>query len=235
MEYIIDIALGIVFILTVVISAKKGFFKTLFELLAYIIALIGAKIGSVALAEAVYSAVLKNPVQAKISEMLGDVGSVDYKTAIETLTSAIPDWADGLMKTIGIDKAQLLDQVSSAELSGSNAVESIMNKLVNPIGTAVMQTLLFVVLVFVLMIVLKFIVKILNKIIKKLPAFKQLNSGLGAVLGVLKGALVVVVIAVIISVVSGFTGSQQFVDFVDGSVIINSVKGLLASISGYAV
>ena len=43
----------------------------------------------------------------------------------------------------------------------------------------------------------------------------------------------VIVAAVIVLSVSGLTGSEEFVDAVNSSFIVSSVKGILTQISGY--
>lgn len=233
MQYIIDIALAAVFVITVVISAKKGFFITLFELAAYIVSLVTAKLFSATLAPQVYEAAFSTPLSQKVTQLLGEAGSKDYVSQIQSAADKIPDWASGIMEMIGIDKDALVSQLSQSDFSGSNAVESIMNKIVSPVVTAIIQTLLFVIIALVITVVLRIVVKLLNKVIKKLPAIKQINSGLGAVLGAVKGLLVVMLLALVILTLSGVTGLSEFADGVNDSLIIKSIGGLLKSISGY--
>ena len=80
---------------------------------------------------------------------------------------------------------------------------------------------------------LKFVVRLLDKVIKKLPAIKQINSGLGFVLGAVKGILVVIIAALLVGVIAGLTGNEKFIEAANNSHIIETVKGLLKSISGY--
>ncbi len=233
MQYIIDIAFVAVFAITVAAAAKKGFFTTLFELAAYIVSMISAKLLSTSLAPEIFDKYFSASIKQRLTNSLGDVGSKDYGAQIESTLNSIPESLDGIMQMIGIDKESLLNQISQSDMSGKNVVENVMDKLVTPAGTAIIQTIVFVIIVIVLSIVLRLIVRFLDKIIKKLPAIKQVNSSLGAVLGIVKGVLIVIIAALLVGVVASVTSSESFVTAVNNSLIIKSVKGFLTSISGY--
>lgn len=235
MQYIIDIILVAIFALIVAASAKKGFFVTLFELGAYLISVVSAKILSASIAPSIFDTFLSNTIRERIMLSLGEVGKADYSAKISAAIDSIPETFNGLMQIIGIDKAELSAQASATGLSGEKFVSNIMENIVSPAATAVLRVILFIIIAFVLSIVLRIIVKSLNKIIKKLPVIGNINSGLGAVLGIIKALLVVVLLAVLLSSVSSFTTSQQFIDVVDSSLIIRGISGILVSISGYAV
>ncbi|MCM1363359.1 MAG: CvpA family protein [Faecalibacterium sp.] len=233
MQYIIDIVLAAVFVLSIFIAAKKGFFVTLFELAAHIVSLVFAKLVSTSLAPGVFEQYFSEGIKARLSANLGDVGVKDYAAQIESALNSIPESLDGVMQMIGIDKESLLTRISQSDMSGKNVVENVMDKLVTPVGVALLQTIIFVILVIALTLILRLVVRLLDSIIKKLPAIKQVNSSLGAVLGAVKGVLLVIVIALLIGVIASVTSSQSFIDCVNNSLIVNSIKGFLTSISGY--
>lgn len=233
MQYAVDLILLAVLAITVVVSAKKGFFYSLFELAGYLISVLFAKLFSAQVAPNVFETLLKEPLSKKVSSILGSGATVNYKDAATEIFNKIPSWAEGLIKSMGIDQESVVNSLSSADLSGENVLETVMNKVVTPIATSVLQLIIFAVCALVFMFVLKVVVKLLNKIIKKLPVFKGLNSVLGAVLGAFKGLVVVFIIAVIISALSGLSGSEEFVNSVSNSFFISSIKGILTQISGY--
>lgn len=235
MQYVIDLVLCAIFGITIAVSVKKGFFYTLFELFGYIISFVSAKLFSEAIAPSVYSAVLEKPITDKVAEALGETGTMGYTEAIEGFFEKIPLWATGIAESIGISKESLIENVNAADLQGSNAVETVMNKIVSPIGISVIQVVVFAISVIAFMFVLKVVIRLLNKIIKKLPVIKGFNKALGGVLGAAKGAIIVVIVAFIMLAVSGATGSEEFVDAVNNSFIASSVKEILTEISGYQI
>lgn len=233
MQYAVDIALCLIFFITVAVSVKKGFFYSLFELVGYLVSVLLAKGFSSKLSPIVFESVLKEPASKKIASVLGDAGTVNYKDAVEEIFDKIPTWAEGIVKSLGIDEKAITESLASSDLSGNNAVETIMNKIVSPIGISVVQIILFALSVIAFMFVLKVVVRLLNKIIKKLPVFKGLNSVLGGVLGAAKGAVLVIIAAVLVIALSGLFGSEKFVDAVSDSFIVSSIKGILTQVSGF--
>lgn len=233
MSYVIDLILVAILILTAVFAAKKGFFATLFDLAGYVISLIAAKIVSSSVAVGIFSDYLEEPVRQRLTASLGDVAKTDYAAQIESAVSSIPESLTGIMQLIGIDREELIEKVSSTNLKGSDLVDGIMETIAVPVGTAIVRTVLFVALSVVLSLVIKIIVRLLDKVIKKLPAIRQVNSGLGFVLGVLKGIIVVVIVSLSLGVVCGLIGYEPLIKGTDDSIIINVVKGLMKSISGY--
>lgn len=233
MQYIVDILLVLVFGVIVAFAAKKGFFMTLFELAAYILSFVGAKVFSVSLAPVVYDNCFAATIRSAVENQLGDVSAKNAAKQIEAALEKIPEQLNAVMQLVGIDKETIMQKVSKADLSGKNVINGVMNEIVSPIATAIIQTLLFIILVFVLSLVLRLIIKLLDKFIKKLPVINTVNSGLGAFLGVIKGLIVMTILALIIGSLAGITKSETFVDSVNDSLIINSIRGIFTSISGY--
>lgn len=233
MSYVIDLILVVILILTAVFAAKRGFFATLFDLAGYVVSLVAAKVISSTVAPDIFSGYFEAPVRERIVASLGDVAKTDYTAQIESAVSSIPESLCGVMQLIGIDRQQLIEKVSSADLKGSDIVDGIMETIAVPVGTAIIRTVLFVALSVVFSFVLKIIARLLDKAIKKLPAIRQVNTGLGFVLGVLKGIIVVVIVSLLLGVVCGLIGYEPLIEGTDDSIIINIVKGLMKSISGY--
>ncbi len=233
MSYIIDLVLVVILVLTAVFAAKRGFFATLFDLAGYVVSLVAAKIVSSSVAPSVFSDYFEAPIRERLVVSLGDVANTDYAAQIESAVSSIPENLSGVMQLIGINREELIERVSSANLKGSDIVDGIMETIAVPVGTAIIRTILFVALCIALSFVLKIVVRLLDKVIKKLPAIRQVNSGLGFVLGVLKGIIVVVIVSLLFGVVCGLIGNEPLMKGADDSIIMNIVKGLMKSISGY--
>ncbi|MGN0467940.1 MAG: CvpA family protein [Acutalibacteraceae bacterium] len=234
MEYIIDIILVAIFALIVAVAAKKGFFLTLFELAAYIISAAAAKLFSASFAPTVFENYFSSPIRKNISQQIGDIAQKDLSKEIEASLDKIPEQLNGILQLIGIDKESIMTQVSNSDFSGKNVIDNIMDNVVSPIAVAVIQTILFIIIVVVLTFVLRLIIKLLDRFIKKLPVIKRVNTGLGATLGVLKGLIVVTLVALVVGSLSGITKSQAFVESVNDSLIINAIRGVFTSISGYS-
>ncbi len=232
MEYIVDIFLILVFGTVIITSMKKGFFKSLFDLGGTLVSVVLARFLSEGFATQGYNIFVKKAAEAYLGSALGEVGTKDYALQAEEIINSVPDALNGIMSLMGIDKQAIVDKVSEVNLGGDNLIESIMANVVEPVGTAVVQFILFVLLAIAVGFILKIVVKFLDSIIKKLPAFKQFNSVLGAVLGAIQGLIVVVIISTLVGIVASFIGNEAFNEAVSNSVIIGVAENIVSVISG---
>ena len=235
MAYIIDIIILVIFGGIVISSLKKGLFKSLFELAGTLISLAISRALSEGFAPQIFDTFIKKGAEIYLGNALGEVGTKDYVLQAQETLNSIPEALNGIMGLMGIDKAAMLEKIQSADLGGSNLVESLMTSVVGPVATAVVQFILFVILAVVIGFVLKIAVKLLDGIIKKLPAVKQLNSTLGAVFGVLRGIIVVAIISMLLGIVASFIGNETFIEMVNSSIIVDTFQNAISVISGAAV
>ena len=233
MPYLLDILFLAIFVITVIVSAKKGFFASLFDLAATVAALIFAKLFSQSLAPVIFTNSFDAPIRARLSESLGGIASVDYAGQIDAAVRALPEPVAGIMELIGVNREDLLLRLSQSPGAGKTVLDELMQSVVSPVMVSIIRTVLFAVIAVTFTVALRFVCRALNAVIKKLPAIRQVNAGLGFVLGFLRGALVVFICALLLDVVAGFIGNQTLMDLVAGSVVEKSVSGFLASISGY--
>ena len=235
MPYIIDIIFLLVIAVVAIISVKKGFILSLFELIGTIASFAVARVLSDSFALPVFEKFVKPGAENLLSQNLGTVATTDYATQIEGAINSIPDSFAAILSLMGIEKDALIEKVASSEFASGSLLDSLMESIVTPIGTAIVQFILFAVLVALITIVLRVVVKLLDKIIKKIPAIKQMNSALGGVVGALRGVLITVIISLLLSVAAGFIENEAFVTAVEGSFIIGVVQNLFTTISGISI
>lgn len=232
MTYIVDIVLVVIFALVILTSAKKGFFKSLVDLIGSLVAVVIARFLSESAATAVFDGFVAKGAEKALSQSLGEAGSVDYAEQVENALASLPEGLNGILQIMGIDSSALADKLSEMNLNGDNLVESLMNTVVVPLGTAVVQFVLFVILAVAMIFVVKLFAKVIDKIVKKLPVIKGFNKTMGAVFGIFRGLIIVVIISMLVSVVVGFTGNEMLIESVENSMIINAVRGTVASLTG---
>lgn len=235
MAYIADIILILIFAVAIIISAYKGFFRSLIDLAGSLLAIIASKILSQSFAKPVYDSLVADTVENALVNKLGQGATVDYVEQLEGILSSLPEGINGVLQMMGIDKQVLLDKISSANLNGENLIESLMNSVVEPVAMTVIQLVLFVILAIVLIIAIKIVALLLDKIIDKLPIIKSFNKTLGALFGIIRGVIDVVIVSLLVSVVAGFIKNPEFVSVVESSVIINTVRDLFSSLLGFTI
>lgn len=227
----VDIALFAIVALIVLISAKSGFFKTLFDLVAYVVAVVFARSFSSVLAQSAFDSFIRDGAQHYLDTSLGGIGSTDYIQQAQQVIESIPEGFRGLMQILGYNEEVLIEQINSSDLGGSNLSETLMNSVVEPVGVAIMQFVLFVILAIAFFIAAKLIVVLLNKIIKKMPVIKKMNTVLGGVLGLVKGCIIIAVVSSALSLVASVSDNSTFINTVDGSVFVSLVNSIIAGFS----
>lgn len=234
MAYIVDIALVAVFVLIILISAKKGFFRSFIDFAGSIIAVLLARTVSAFYAETTFNSYIAPGAEKLLSQNLGEFGTTDYTTQVDNAINSLPEGLDGILQVMGIDTQTIIDKAATegVNLNGENLVDSLMNTVVTPVGTAVMQFILFVIFAIAFILIIRISAKLFDKIFKKLPVIKSLNKSLGAVFGVLRGLIIVVILSMLISVVVGFTNNQELIASVENSIIVNTISETASSLMG---
>ncbi len=233
MAYIVDIILVAIFALIILVSAKKGFFRSFIDFAGSMIAVLVARGLSESFAKSVFDSIVAPGARKLLAQNLGDVGTTDYSQQIENAINSLPEGLDGILQIMGINSQSIMDKASEGvNLNGDNLVESLMNTVVTPIGTAVLQFVLFVILAVALIFIIKVSARLFDKIFKKLPVIKSLNKSLGAVFGVLRGLIIVVIVSMLISVLVSATGNEALITSVENSIIVKAVSGMMSSLIG---
>ena len=200
MAYILDGIIVLIILLFVYLSAKKGFVRTLIEVVGFIAAIAIAFSVSTPIAELTYDSF----VYPSVEETIQETGKDNINSAVDAVWEKLPDFMTessffGLSKDTATESAQSDFSNNSSELA-----KSISDNLVKPTAVKLISVIVSVILVIVLLIV----VKILAKFINKLFTFSfvgDLNKILGGVLGLVKGTSIAVIFCLLISLILSFT------------------------------
>lgn len=225
MSIILDIILIAVLVLFVVLAAKKGFAKSLLELIAVVLALFLAYQLSPAVSNGIYDTAVKDNAIEYMEKQFEEIDSSSSVKQAEVTLEAIPDFILSLASSAGIDTAGISKSVAT-ELSGKfnpqDAAEKLEEKAVRPIVTGVLNIMIFLLLAVVLIIVLKILAGFIAKIFN-VPFVGTLNKILGAVLGTIKGVAVLVFICTVLEFVFA-GGDSEFSSAVRESKIIEFIN-----------
>ncbi|MBR5827009.1 MAG: CvpA family protein [Clostridia bacterium] len=230
MSYIDVILLAIIGIV-VFISVKSGFFKTLFDLVGYIVAVVVAKSVSLILAKNAFDTFIRGGAEEYLNSVVSEITTEQLPEQTDRVVSSIPDGLRGLLNVVGFTEEKIADQISTIETSGQNMVTDLMDNVIEPIGVGIMQFLIFIILGIVLLVAAKIIVSLLNKIVKKLPVIKRFNSLLGGIIGFIKGVVLASVFAGALGVIASTSDNQGLIDAVSNSAILNFFTGIIGNFS----
>ena len=223
MSLLLDTIIILIVLFFVVLSAKKGFVRTLIEVVGFVAAIVIAFTISTPIAEVAYDTF----VYPSISEIVDESGKNSIDDAANAVWEDLPDFfTESSFLKVSKDNATEIAKDEFSDNSGSIA-KSISDSMVKP--TAV--KLISVFISFALVLVLLFLAKILAKYVNKLFTFSivgDINKILGGVLGIVKGAAIAVVFCLIISLILSFTKDGFLIftyDAINSSYIFKFLMG----------
>lgn len=225
MGIVLDLIIVGIILLMIFLSAKRGFVRTLIEVVGFVAALFIAFTFSSPIAGITYDKIIEPAVVKTIEETTADAGVA----ATDTIWATVPDFITNNSERFGISKEDLTVKLSGGDNAASDAAVSISENIIEPIAVKVLGLTISTVLIVVLL----FVVNVLAKLLNKLFSFSlvgKLNRTLGGVVGFFKGILFSVVFCMIVSVIVSFT-QNGFLIFttqaIDSSVIFGTICDFL--------
>lgn len=237
MSIILDVILIAIFAVYVITAAKKGFIRTLLELVAVVAAIFLSFQISPVISQTVYDGFVEKEIVATLEEQISenvDALSVTEKT--NAVLDSIPDFAVSLASSAGVEISTIKEQISSQKFDSQNLAQSLVDKIAEPIVVGALTIIIFILLAVVLMIALKFVAKLISKLFD-VPLVKSVNKSLGGVLGAVKGALVVVVICTALRFIFGGGDGELSVAVNDSFVVglLDEINPLIDSLKGFII
>lgn len=225
MNYI-DIAVIVFIVAVTLISAKKGFIKSLLNLSAYALAGIVAKILASPVAAYIYTNFLKVKVLDELSEILPS-GSVsgEIGTVINSALASLPSFVSTLAAQFGITEGMLLNSSVNEMLT----VENIEAQYLGPIVSAVVSVIVLVILFILFAIVFRIIFSVVDKFLNsdKHKIIRTSNRVLGAVFGFIKSLVPAGLICALLNIAAPLVNNEAFYDMVTDSFFCKFIAGIL--------
>lgn len=220
MFLILDLILIGIFALLVFLAARKGFLKTVLDIVAVILAIVLASALSTPIAQGCYENfvedIIINTVKDNVDKTNFDatIAAEEVAEAFEELPPTIVDLADA----VGVNFDKLIREADFEDVDVDDSVTQLVRKIAEPIAVKIMSAALFVILAIILMIVFKIVVIIICKA-TNLPVIGSADKLLGAILGGIKGLVFIGVIAIILEALFSHD-SGTMGDMVNESIII---------------
>ena len=228
MSIVLDIILVVIFAAFVLTAAKKGFVKTLLELVASILALVLAYQLSPLVAQGAYEGVVKGSLVTSIEEQLDE--NFNTSTAAkkaEVTLDALPDFVVSLASSAGVNVDDVKAKIKSEKFSSENIATELVEKVAEPIVVGALTIVFFMILAILLLFALKFLAHIISKLFD-VPLIGTANKLLGALLGTCKGVIVIVFLCTVLEFIFA-NGDGEMATAVNESTVI----GLLDNINPF--
>ena len=182
-----------------VAAAKKGFLRTVIQMIAYVAILLAAAFFSKAAAPVLYDRVVEPMLLSRAGQT--DEAPPARKNAAliaagpEDLLSSLEDALDGARDVLGDAADGLLPGGDPAE--ESSLAEDLADVTLRPLMVNAIQMVTFAVVFAVLSLLANVMLSTLG-LVRYLPVVGTLNALLGAVVGVLQGLLIVWMLALLL-------------------------------------
>ncbi len=202
---ILDIAVAALLILFTATGVHRGFIKSVVRLLGFAVAIVGAAIASMPIAQYIYTTFFHTMIESVVARKVQEgvtAAATSLSEQVTAVLSSLPRGVQSLLNAYGADGNQL----SGATQTGEVLVSTIMNDVITPLCTAVLQVIVFLVLFLVLVLIVRLLGKLIDKVFAHLPVIKQVNGLLGGVLGFAEGVLVLFVLCFALQLYMTLTG-----------------------------
>lgn len=192
MNIFLDVTIVVVAGLFLWLGLKKGFFKSMVDLIIMILSVIVPYLFASSLAENYYHSFVHNNLISKINDILNQNGSaINSAKNILALVEKIPNF----LKIDAVTHGANVNDILKA-LNGYGDRSLVVANLLKPTIIEVLSMVMFAILFIVTFVVLKILFKFVFKL-PRIPIFGLIDSILGLCMGALKFAVFMFVFVII--------------------------------------
>ena len=210
MAYVLDLAVILVFVLSVVIGYRRGVVRSLSRLIGLVLAVVVAFSLSGVVANTVYDRFVEPMVQSTIEKQIDETastGEAASRNGVATVLEELPAPLLNLLKNNDVGTVdQVMDKLivdDSQELfNGGELAEALTEQIVRPVGVSVLRLLAFPLILVLAWLLVLLLSGLIDKLVGKIPFVNGLNNGLGALFGALQGAVLALIVVAIVQMVA---------------------------------
>ncbi len=189
---ILDAALLLIIILTVIISAKHGFVRSFVEVAGLVVALIIVYNVSTPISETIYNKKIEPAIVRSTQNVVVD----STENTVDKVWEALPKTIKDFSQKIGIGKENITKNVDISD-NVAAVTDKASEAVVKPVVTKLLSALIMLVAFVVLVPLVKFLAKFINKLFS-ISFVGRVNMFFGGALGVIKGIVFAVVFTLIV-------------------------------------
>lgn len=186
MPYLADAIILVIFLLFIILGVKRGFVRSVLDLVGTLAAMLVSMWFSGIAAQWVFSTFLQESLTRQIAEALQAAPAAD---AAEAVLSVVPEILRGGLEAFGITS----DAINQAVAGTSGQAAAAVVAVLSPMVVSVLRGLFALVLFVFLLVIFRILSGVVCRIFR-LPVLRQLDKGLGILLGVAQAALITVLL-----------------------------------------
>ncbi len=197
--YIFDIALVIIAIVIVVLTAKRGFVLSLLSTVSLGVSAFLSYKFTKPVSEFIYSSFLYDKILEKVTEAVASLSdSITDTEKLAALVELLPVNFLKIAQGFGFNLDTALSSVDLSQLANDKIITAFVDNIAFDFVMSMLEVIVFIVLFAALSVVLRCIALLFNKIVKKLPIVGKTNTILGGALGVIKAVIAISVICLVV-------------------------------------
>ncbi|MBQ4154631.1 MAG: CvpA family protein [Clostridia bacterium] len=228
---VLDLIVVAIIAFCVISSARKGFVRTVVEVVGFVLAAYIAFSVSGAVAESVYTNSIEPAIISAVEEKTQTVTANTVEQTVNDIWKDLPAIVKNSGEFFGVELNEIPSSITNEindSLNTSEIAKITAQKAVRPVAVPLIKSVLGMVVFCALTFVVKLLARVLNKMFK-LPLIGGLNKTLGGLLGLIKGVVFAAIICVAISTFIAITG-EGFWIFTRENIDSTLLFGLLANI-----
>lgn len=186
LPYLADAVIVVIFLLFIILGVKRGFVRSVLDLVGTLAAMLVSMWFSGIAAQWVFSTFLQESLTHQIAEALQAAPAAD---AADAVLSVVPEILRGGLEAFGITS----DAINQAVAGTSGQAAAAVVAVLSPMVVSVLRGLFALVLFVFLLVIFRILSGVVCRIFR-LPVLRQLDKGLGILLGVAQAALITVLL-----------------------------------------
>lgn len=186
LPYLADAVIVVIFLLFIILGVKRGFVRSVLDLVGTLAAMLVSMWFSGIAAQWVFSTFLQESLTRQVAEALQAAPAAD---AADAVLSVVPEILRGGLEAFGITS----DAINQAVAGTSGQAAAAVVAVLSPMVVSVLRGLFALVLFVFLLVIFRILSGVVCRIFR-LPVLRQLDKGLGILLGVAQAALITVLL-----------------------------------------
>lgn len=225
MSYVLDaIVVGIV-VVTAFLGYRRGFIRTIIQLVGCVVAFILAFSLSSTVSAMVYDSFLRDGLHQKIETVWSETVVDGAAQTLTEKTEAVFDALPGFVQTT-LDAEAITQEIHNSVGNNQTAIavaDYLADELVRPVMVAIIRFIAFLLLFVIFMFVIRLLEKLL-KPITQMPIIRQADGFLGSAVGLIKGIVFAVVAVTVMQLIASGTTTGPFTqENLDNSLVVGWV------------
>ncbi|OJU09208.1 MAG: hypothetical protein BGN88_14760 [Clostridiales bacterium 43-6] len=211
MSIVLDALLVLIVLFYIWRSAKRGFVRTIIEMVGYILSLVVAFSAAGYLSGQIYESFVRPSIVKSIEANLNDYDGNNVSNILNSVRNNIPSY---MLTAANYDtnvESVVAEEIQKSKGQAKESAIAIADTLAKPAMIYILRIILIFVLFTILMFLVRFLAKSINRVFN-LPILGTANQILGGVLGIVKGAVVVILLCALISISIKLFGDQGFIN-----------------------